>query len=114
VYGALSIVLVLTYVAIVVVIQAVLRPFTGGSELAVAGSTLATLALAQPFRGRIQGAVDRRFYRSRYDASRTLDAFTARMRDQVDIDAVRTQVLDVVGTTVRPAHASVWLRGPRS
>jgi hypothetical protein len=54
--------------------------------------------------------VDHRFYRSRYDAARTVDAFTTRMRDQVDIDAVRNDVLDVVGTTVRPAHASVWLR----
>jgi hypothetical protein len=111
VYGALSIALALTYVVLVVVVQAGLRPFTAGSELAVAASTLLTLALVQPMRQRIQAAVDRRFYRSRYDGARTLDAFTARMRDQVDLDAVRHEVLDVVGTTVRPAHASVWLRG---
>jgi hypothetical protein len=110
VYGALSIVLVATYLALVVVVQAVLRPFTAGSELAVAGSTLATLALVQPIKHRIQAAVDRRFYRARYDASRTLDAFTTRMRDQVDIDAVRGEVLDVVASALRPAHASVWLR----
>jgi hypothetical protein len=114
VYGALSIALAFTYVALIAVVQAVLRPFTSGSELAVAASTLLTLALVQPMRGRIQAAVDRRFYRSRYDASRTLDAFTARMRDQVDIDAVREGMLDVVGTTLRPAHASIWLRESRS
>jgi hypothetical protein len=111
VYGALSIALALTYVVLVVVVQAGLRPFTAGSELAVAASTLLTLALVQPMRQRIQAAVDRRFYRSRYDGARTLDAFTVRMRDQVDLDAVRREVLDVVGTTLRPAHASVWLRG---
>jgi hypothetical protein len=114
VYGALSAALVATYVGLVVVVQALLRPFTAGSELAVAGSTLATLALVQPLRHRIRGFVDRRFYRSRYDAVRTLDAFATRMRDQVDIDAVRRGVLDVVGATVQPAHASVWLRPERT
>ena len=110
VYGLLSIALVGTYVVLVVLVQTVLRPFTAGSELAVAGSTLATLALVQPLRHRIRGVVDRRFYRSRYDAGTTLDAFTTRMRDQVDIDAVRGDVLDVITTTLQPAHASVWLR----
>jgi hypothetical protein len=110
VYGALSIALAITYLGLVLIVQAGLRPFTAGSELAVAGSTLATLALAQPLRRRIQRAVDHRFYRSRYDASRTLDAFTTRMRDQVDIDAVASEVLDVVASALRPAHASVWLR----
>ena len=110
VYGGLSVALVATYVALVVVVQAALRPFIAGSELAVAGSTLATLALVQPLRRRIRGVVDRRFYRSRYDAVRTLAAFTTRMRDQVDIDAVRSDVLDVITTTLQPAHASVWLR----
>jgi len=112
VYGALSATLVAAYAAAVVLLQAALRPLIGGSELAVAGSTLAVVALVQPLRRRIQDLVDRRFYRSRYDAARTLDTFTTRMRDQVDIDAVRGEVLDVVSTTLRPAHASVWLRGP--
>jgi hypothetical protein len=103
-------VLLVTYAAAVILLQGILRPITSGSELAVAGSTLLVVALFQPIRRRAQQAVDRRFYRSRYDASRTLEAFTTRMRDQVDIDAVRHEVLDVVGSTVRPAHASVWLR----
>jgi hypothetical protein len=110
VYGALSVALVVTYLVLVVVIQAGLRPFTAGSELAVAGSTLATLAFAQPLRRRIQDAVDRRFYRSRYDAIRTVDLFAGRLRDRVDIDSVRTDLLGVVAEAVQPAHAGVWLR----
>ncbi len=109
-YGALSAVVVGTYAVSVVLLQALLRPVTSGSELAVAGSTLVVVALFQPLRSRIQGAVDRRFYRSRYDAARTLDAFTARLRRDVDIDSVRADLLGVVGDTIRPAHASVWLR----
>lgn len=111
VYGALSSLLLATFFAVVVVFQSVLRPFTAGNELAVAGSTLATLALVQPLRRRIQGAVDRRFYRSRYDAARTLDAFSVRLRDEVDLDAVRADLLDAAHDTLQPAHASIWLRG---
>ena len=110
VYGALSAALAATYFGAVALLQTALRPLTGGSELAVAGSTLAVVALAAPLRRRIQGTVDRRFYRSRYDAARTLDAFGARLRDEVDLDSVRADLLDVVHETVRPAHASVWLR----
>ena len=110
VYGAVSAVLGATYFIAVVVFGALLRPFTAGSELAVALSTLASLALFQPLRRRIQRAVDRRFYRSRYDASRTLDAFSVRLRDEVDLDAVRADLIDAVASTVQPAHASVWLR----
>jgi len=113
VYAAVSAALVATYLGAAVLFQALLRPITSGSELAVAGSTLLVVALFQPFRARIQGAVDRRFYRSRYDAARTLDAFGARLRDEVDLDSLRADLLDVVHDTVRPAHASVWLRGSR-
>jgi len=113
VYGVLSAMLVAVYAVIVVALQAVLRPLTGGSELAVAASTLAVVALVQPLRGRIQNAVDRRFYRSRYDAMRTLDIFTARLRDEVDLGAVRADLLNVIDDTMRPAHASVWLREAR-
>ena len=111
VYSALTAALLATYFAVVVLFQSLLRPFTAGNELAVAGSTLATLALVQPLRRRIQDAVDRRFYRSRYDAARTLDAFSVRLRDEVDLDAVRADLLGAVRDTVRPAHATVWLRG---
>jgi hypothetical protein len=110
VYGAVSAALVVTYFAAVILIQALLRPFTSGSELAVAASTLLVVALFQPLRLRVQDTVDRRFYRSRYDAARTLDEFSGRLRDEVDLDSVRGDLLGVVGTTVRPAHASIWLR----
>ncbi len=110
VYGTLSAMLIAVYVATVVFLGAVLRPLTTGSELSVAISTLATLAVVQPLRRRIQDAVDRRFYRARYDAVRTLDAFSARLREEVDLDAVRADLVDAVQRTVQPAHASVWLR----
>ncbi len=110
IYGVLSAVLLGTYVALVILFQAVLLPLTGGSELGVAASTLAVVALFQPLRSRIQDVVDRRFYRSRYDAARTLDSFTAQLSNEVDIDSLRSDLLDVIGRTVRPAHASVWFR----
>ncbi|MGH2451967.1 MAG: hypothetical protein ACRDGE_12015 [Candidatus Limnocylindria bacterium] len=111
VYGALTATLGAAYVGSVLLLQTVLRPFTADNEIAVAVSTLAVVALFQPLRRRIQGAVDRRFYRSRYDAARTLDAFAERLRDEVDLDQLRTELSGVVGETMRPAHASVWLRG---
>jgi len=110
VYGTLSATLAGTYWVLVLFLQSALRPVTGGSELAVAGSTLATLALVQPLRTRIQHAVDRRFYRGRYDATRAVDAFSVRLRDEVALEAVRGDLLDAVGQTVQPATASLWLR----
>jgi len=110
VYGWTTAGIAVAFFAAIVVLQSVLRPFTGGSEIAVAISTLASVALAQPLRARIQRFVDRRFYRSRYDAARTLDEFSVRLRDEVDLDAVRGGLLDAVRETVQPAHASVWLR----
>jgi hypothetical protein len=111
VYGAVSGVLLASYGAAVVSLQTVLRPLTAGSDLAVAASTLLVVALFQPIRRRAQRLVDRRFYRSRYDASRAVDLFASRLRDEVELDAVRTGLVSVVDETLRPAHASVWLRG---
>lgn len=110
VYGAVSAALVATYLAAILLLQTLLRPFTSGSELAVAGSTLLVVALFQPVRRRVQNIVDRRFYRSRYDAARTLHAFGARLRDEVELDALSREVTGVVRDTVRPAHVSLWLR----
>jgi hypothetical protein len=110
VYGALSTVLVSTYFISVLAFENLLRPVTAGSEVAVALSTLAVVGLFAPLRQRIQRAVDRRFYRGRYDAARTLDEFSVRLRDQVALDAVRADLLDAVSETVQPAHASIWLR----
>jgi hypothetical protein len=112
VYGAVSAMLAVTYLVAVVLFQGLMRPFISGSELAVAGSTLLVVALFHPLRGRVQDVVDRRFYRSRYDAARTLDAFGTRLRDKVELDAVRADLLAVVHGTIRPVHASVWLRDP--
>jgi hypothetical protein len=114
VYGALSATLLGTYVLSVLVLTALVRPVTGSGDIAVAGSTLAVLALFQPLRARIQRAVDRRFYRARYDAARTLDRFSARLREQVDMDALSTELIGVIDETIRPAHASIWIRGGRS
>ena len=110
VYGAVSAGLVVAYLGAIILFQTLLRPFTSGSEIAVAGSTLLVVALFQPLRRRVQEAVDRRFYRARYDAARTLDAFAVRLRDEVDLDDVRAELVRVLHETVRPAHVSVWLR----
>jgi len=96
VYGATSAAIGATFFAGIVGLQAVISPLTSGSELAVAASTLVSFALFQPIRRRVQDAVDRRFDRSRYDAARTLDAFADRLRDEVDLDALRANLIGAV------------------
>ena len=110
VYGATSAAIAATFFLGIVALQPVLRPLTSGSELATAASTLVSFALFQPIRRRIQEAVNRRFDRSRYDAARTLDAFADRLRDEVDLDALRAHLLGSVRQTMAPSHASLWLR----
>jgi hypothetical protein len=114
VYGSLTAVLVFAYVAGVAAFQFLLSPFTSGSPIAVAVSTLAVVALFQPLRRRFQTLVDRRFYRERYDAERTLDTFTARLREQIDLASLERELVGVVNDTMQPAHASVWLRRAKS
>ncbi|MDP9274831.1 MAG: hypothetical protein M3O99_04470 [Chloroflexota bacterium] len=110
IYAAVSAVLLATYVGGVAVLQTILAPLTTGSGVAVAISTLAVVALFQPLRTRIQSAVDHRFYRAKYHAERTLDRFAGRLRDEVELDSVRAELLNAVGETLQPSHASVWLR----
>jgi hypothetical protein len=111
VYGALSVALVLVYLGGVISLQYAFRTFAGGeSQLAVVASTLAIAALFNPLRRRIQTAVDRRFYRSKYDARKTLAAFSSRLRDETDLDALGGELESVVRETVQPARVALWLR----
>ena len=111
VYGALTLSLLLVYVGCVVSLQYVLRAFTGGnSQLVIVASTLAIAALFNPLRRRIQSFIDRRFYRRKYDAVKTLEEFGAKLRDETDLESLNAEMLSVVRETRRPEHASLWLR----
>jgi hypothetical protein len=109
-YGVITLVLASLFVAVVLTVQAVLGPVTGSSTIAVAGSTLLVAALFAPIRRRVQGLVDRRFNRSRFDAERTIAAFAERLRNEVDLDQLRAEILATVSATVEPSSVSLWQR----
>jgi hypothetical protein len=111
VYGSLTAVLVAVYLGGVVFLQYAFRSLTGeGSQLAVVASTLIIAALFIPLRRRIQSFIDRRFYRSKYDARKTLEAFSAKLRDETDLTTLSDDLTSVVRETMQPAHVSLWLR----
>jgi hypothetical protein len=110
VYGATTAAIAATFWVGILALQRLLSPLTSGSDVAIAASTLVSLALFQPVRHRVQDAVDRRFDRSRTNAARTVDAFADVLREEVDLDEVRADLIGSVQQTMAPAHASLWLR----
>jgi len=117
VYGTLTFTLALVYVGLVIGLGSLMRLFTGQlgqSPIVIVASTLIVAALFQPLRHRIQAIIDRRFYRRKYDAAKTLEAFSATLRNEVDLNQLREHLLTVVQETMQPAHVSLWLRQPIS
>ena len=113
VYGSLTALLALVYLGGVTATQAIFRTLTGEQEqpqLAIVVSTLIIAALFNPLRRRIQAFIDRRFYRSKYDARKTLEAFSAQLREETDLNALSEDLVGVVRETMQPAHVSLWLR----
>jgi hypothetical protein len=109
-YAVLSAIVGGLFVGLILVFQAMLAPLTQSNDLAVAVSTLIVFALFAPIRRRVQGLVDRRFNRTRYDAERTVAAFAERLRDEVDLEQLRAEILATVAATVEPSSVSLWLR----
>ena len=110
VYGTLTAALALAFAVSILVLQFLLSGLTQGYDLAIVGSTLGTWALSQPLRRRIQAAIDRRFYRRKYDAARTLSAFSATLRNEVDLERLSEDLVVVVEETMQPAFVMLWLR----
>jgi hypothetical protein len=113
VYGSLTLMLLLVYFAGVTATQALFQTLTGQHQqpqLAVVVSTLAIAALFNPLRRRIQAFIDQRFYRSNYDARKTLEAFSARLREETDLDSLNVELMKVVRESMQPEHVSLWLR----
>jgi hypothetical protein len=116
VYGSLTVTLLAVYFGGVATMQVALRALTGQTEqpqLAVVVSTLVIAALFNPLRGRIQRFIDRRFYRSKYDARKTLEAFAGKLRDETDLETLNRDLAGVIEETLQPAHVSLWLRPDR-
>jgi hypothetical protein len=117
VYGSLTAMLVAIYFGGVATMQTLFRALTGQEQqpqLAVVVSTLAIAALFNPLRKRIQSFIDRRFYRRKYDARRTVETFSARLRDETDLETLNRDLAEVVEETLQPAHVSLWLRSDRN
>ena len=110
VYTALTGTLAMVYIACILILQALLSRFTSGNTVALVGSTLGVAALFQPLRRRIQTRIDRRFYRRKYDAARTIAAFSATLRGKVVLNTLSEQLVAVVQETMQPAHVSLWLQ----
>ncbi len=113
VYATLTGALVTTYVGSVLLLGLVMRPVTHSSNLTIAGSTLLVAAVFRPARVRIQSEVDRRFFRHRYDAQRTIEQFAGVLRTEVQISSIQRELRDVVTAALQPAHVSVWVRRER-